>query len=56
MRQNAVADRLAGFRRSDEAQRLDVKVRVTGDFPGSPVVLDYRIALSDGRIAELRVG
>lgn len=41
---------------SDEAQRLQVKVRVTGDFPGSPVVLDYRIVLSDGRVAELRIG
>ena len=32
-----------------------VRVQVTGSFPGSPVELDYAIALQDGRIASLEI-
>ena len=32
-----------------------VNVRVTGDFPGSPVELRYRFTLEDDRIARLEI-
>lgn len=35
---------------------LQVRARVMGDFPGSPVELDYAITLEDGRIAALEIG
>jgi|GEM_PF-88524 len=38
------------------ADRLRLRVRVAGDFPGSPVVLEHAIALADGRIASLEIG
>lgn len=39
--------------RGDNA--LHLRVRVTGDFPGSPAELDYAITLADGRIATLEI-
>jgi len=33
-----------------------VPVRVTGDFPGSPVELRYRFTLDDASIARLEIG
>lgn len=38
-----------------QGDSLELKVRVTGDFPGSPVVLDYAIVLADDRIARLEI-
>lgn len=34
---------------------LHLRVRVAGDFPGSPADLDYAITLADGRIATLEI-
>lgn len=46
-------DPLAIVRQHGDA--LDLKVRVAGDFPGSPVVLDYAIVLAEGRIVRLEI-
>jgi hypothetical protein len=35
--------------------RIAVKGRVTGNFPGSPVVLTFEFLLTDGRIKELEI-
>lgn len=35
---------------------LQVRARVTGNFPGGAVELDYAITLEDGRIATLQIG
>ena len=35
--------------------RIAVKGRVTGNFPGSPVVLTFVFLLADGRIKELEI-
>jgi hypothetical protein len=35
--------------------RLTVTARVSGDFPGSPVELDFGFTLRDGRIARLEI-
>jgi len=43
---------LAATRTGDS---LQVRARVAGDFPGSPVELDYAITLEDGRIASLEI-
>lgn len=40
----------------EEAGTWHLRVRVAGDFPGSPVELAYTIVLEDGRIARLRIG
>jgi hypothetical protein len=34
---------------------VTVRARVSGNFPGSPVVLDYRFQLADARIARLEI-
>lgn len=34
---------------------LHLRVRVAGDFPGSPAGLDYAVTLSEGRIATLEI-
>lgn len=33
-----------------------VSADVAGDFPGSPIALDYRFTLADGSIAHLEIG
>ncbi|WP_162806622.1 nuclear transport factor 2 family protein [Sphingosinicella terrae] len=33
-----------------------VAARVSGAFPGSPVILDFRFSLASGRIAALEIG
>lgn len=38
-----------------EGDTLRVRARVEGDFPGSPVELEYAIALANGRIASLEI-
>ena len=40
----------------ETADRTVVKARVTGEFPGSPVELQYRFKLSGRRIAALEIG
>lgn len=40
----------------DEQDRTIVRAKVTGAFPGSPVVLAFSFRLIDGQIAELRIG
>ena len=37
------------------ANTVRMAVRVTGDFPGSPVALDYEFRLQDGKIAQLDI-
>lgn len=34
---------------------VTVRAKVSGNFPGSPVVLDYRFQLADARIARLEI-
>lgn len=34
---------------------VTVRAKVSGNFPGSPVVLDYRFHLTDARIARLEI-
>ena len=46
---------LVGARHVDDTRWVAV-VRLEGDFPGGVTVLDYRVALADGRIAELTIG
>lgn len=36
--------------------RWHLRVHTSGDFPGSPVVLDYRVEMAGGRIAVLEIG
>lgn len=38
-----------------QGDRVALRVRVAGNFPGSPVELDYAIALADGLIATLEI-
>jgi hypothetical protein len=38
-----------------DGDRLIVSCRVSGDFKGSPVELDYAFRLNDGRIAHLEI-
>lgn len=40
----------------DEQDRAIVRAKVTGVFPGSPVVLTFSFRLMGGQIAELRIG
>ena len=35
--------------------KVDVRARLTGEFPGSPVELDYIFKLSDDKIASLEI-
>jgi SnoaL-like domain len=35
--------------------RIDLSVAVSGQFPGSPVTLDYEIRLQDGKISTLTI-
>lgn len=44
---------LLGFREDDET--VVVHAGLTGNFPGSPVEIDYRFILRDGLIAELSI-
>jgi hypothetical protein len=39
-----------------EGTRARVAATVAGDFPGSPVALDYLFTLADGRISRLEIG
>lgn len=39
-----------------EGPRTRVSATVAGDFPGSPVALDYLFTLADGRISRLEIG
>ena len=41
--------------RSDGA-KIVVRARVSGDFPGSPAVLDFSFGLAAARIRDLRIG
>ena len=38
-----------------EGDALVVKARLTGNFPGSPVELNHRFLLADGRIKALEI-
>ena len=38
-----------------EGERLTVRARVVGNFPGSPVVLEHRFVLERGRIRSLEI-
>lgn len=38
-----------------EGERFHIRVLTTGDFPGSPVQLEYVLSLADGRIAMLEI-
>ncbi|WAJ39215.1 nuclear transport factor 2 family protein [Pseudomonas sp. GOM7] len=40
---------------SQRDEALTVTARVTGDFPGSPVLLKHLFALTDGRISSLEI-
>ena len=40
----------------DEQDRAIVRAKVTGVFPGSPVVLTFSFRLTGGQIADLRIG
>lgn len=40
---------------SQRGERLSVTARVVGDFPGSPVLLKYLFALTDGQIRSLEI-
>jgi len=37
-------------------EKFAVKARVSGDFPNSPIELDYRFELANGRIEKLLIG
>ena len=39
----------------DQNGAVVVKAQVSGSFPGSPVLLDHRFSLSDGRIVMLEI-
>ncbi len=68
---NSVAQKVAAFNETaiveDEKQRHhgqpeigkwmeDVKAKVSGDFPNSPIELDYRFELANGKIEKLLIG
>lgn len=40
---------------SDDATGVRVHARLTGNFPGSPIEVDYIFTLNDGKIAELEI-
>ena len=37
-------------------EKFTVKARVSGDFPNSPIELDYRFELANGGIEKLLIG
>ena len=41
---------------SQDGPAVTLRARVAGEFPGSPVELDFRFTLADGGIASLEVG
>jgi len=38
------------------AEQIAVKAKVSGDFPNSPIELDYRFELANGKIEKLLIG
>jgi hypothetical protein len=40
----------------EEQDRTIVRAQVTGDFPGSPILLTFAFRLAGDQIAELRIG
>jgi hypothetical protein len=40
---------------AENAATTTVTCRLTGDFPGSPVDVDYAFALKDGKIGSLEI-
>jgi ketosteroid isomerase-like protein len=43
------------IRTSVRDEHVDLSVAVSGQFPGSPVTLDYALSLRDGKIAALKI-
>jgi ketosteroid isomerase-like protein len=43
------------MRASVNGDDVDLAVAVSGEFPGSPVTLDYLLRLRDGKISELTI-
>ena len=41
---------------SDRGDHTVLKARLDGSFPGSPVTLEFRFTLEDGKIASLEIG
>lgn len=39
-----------------KAEQFAVKAKVSGDFPNSPIELDYRFELANGKIEKLLIG
>jgi hypothetical protein len=40
---------------ADRDGKTVLKAQLTGDFPGSPVTLDFAFVLKDGKIASLQI-
>lgn len=53
--QQAFAYRVEPLAATREGERLTVKARVVGDFPGSPAELDHVFVLQEGRIRSLEI-
>ncbi|WP_269537846.1 nuclear transport factor 2 family protein [Cerasicoccus fimbriatus] len=49
-RPHATITNVQGF-----GEKLRMAVKVAGDFPGSPIELDYELRVSDGKILELSI-
>jgi|SRR5882672_1060110 len=41
---------------STDGETVTLRARLTGEFPGSPVELDYEFTLADGKITSLEIG
>lgn len=41
---------------SEQGESVVVRAEVSGQFPGSPITLDFRFTLAGGRIAGLAIG